>query len=422
MTPAGATGQTVVRAVLFFSPTCPHCHDVINEDLPRIFDRFGGPPRVWVNEQVPESERSFYYASNGQLEVLLIDASRPAGAALYDQASHQFLVAPQRMGVPRLIVGNSLLVGSAEIPNQFPDLIEQAVSAGGLDWPPIDGLAEQVPHIPIADSAAPSTDSAVTSVQPADSAVGAQSRREDTAPNAGDTLHGAAADTMLSERDTAGPTADPVGPIPQAPDESPAPLVESSLDAVPNEDTGVWSRFGQDPMGNSLSVAVLCVMIVSVYVVFARAPGWRARPSASALLPMLAAVGMVVAGYLSYVETSGVAAVCGPVGDCNTVQQSPYASIVGVPVGILGLVGYAAIVIAWAVGRGTGRLASLSTILQFAMVFIGVLFSTYLTFLEPFVIGATCLWCLSSAVIMTAMLWLVAGPGFRAVAALRGRD
>ena len=35
------------------------------------------------------------------------------------------------------------------------------------------------------------------------------------------------------------------------------------------------------------------------------------------------------------------------------------------------------------------------------MAFFGVLFSIYLTFLEPFVIGATCMWCISSAVIQT---------------------
>ena len=39
----------------------------------------------------------------------------------------------------------------------------------------------------------------------------------------------------------------------------------------------------------------------------------------------------------------------------------------------------------------------------------GVLFSVCLTFLEPFVIGATCAWCLSSAVIMTLLLLLITG-------------
>ncbi|HMQ29744.1 MAG TPA: vitamin K epoxide reductase family protein, partial [Chloroflexaceae bacterium] len=40
----------------------------------------------------------------------------------------------------------------------------------------------------------------------------------------------------------------------------------------------------------------------------------------------------------------------------------------------------------------------------------GTLFSIYLTFLEPFVIGASCMWCLSSAALMTALLWLAAPP------------
>jgi uncharacterized membrane protein len=40
------------------------------------------------------------------------------------------------------------------------------------------------------------------------------------------------------------------------------------------------------------------------------------------------------------------------------------------------------------------------------LAFLGTLFSIYLTFLEPFVIGATCMWCLSSAALMLALLWL----------------
>ena len=39
------------------------------------------------------------------------------------------------------------------------------------------------------------------------------------------------------------------------------------------------------------------------------------------------------------------------------------------------------------------------------MAWIGAIFSIYLTFLEPFVIGATCMWCLTSAVVMTLLLW-----------------
>jgi len=48
------------------------------------------------------------------------------------------------------------------------------------------------------------------------------------------------------------------------------------------------------------------------------------------------------------------------------------------------------------------------------MTAFGTLFSIYLTFLEPFVIGATCLWCLSSAVIMTTLFILALKPGCHA--------
>ena len=51
----------------------------------------------------------------------------------------------------------------------------------------------------------------------------------------------------------------------------------------------------------------------------------------------------------------------------------------------------------------------------------GTLFSIYLTFLEPFVIGATCAWCLASAVILTLLMWLSARPGFDAWKRLRVR-
>jgi uncharacterized membrane protein len=122
--------------------------------------------------------------------------------------------------------------------------------------------------------------------------------------------------------------------------------------------------------------------------------------------------GFGVAGYLGYVETTQVLAFCGPVGDCNTVQQSEYARLFGVlPIGVLGMGGYAMIVIAWWVGRNThGRLATLAVASLFAMTVLGTLFSIYLTYLEPFVIGATCAWCLTSSILITALMLLSIGP------------
>lgn len=401
LAPTRIHGQSTVRAVLFFSPTCPHCHQVINEDLPVIFEQFGGTPRVWVDEGVLQSERAVYYLTNGTLEILLVDASRPVGGLLYDRATQQFAVPPERMGVPRLVIGDSLLVGSIEIPSRLPDMVQQAAASGGLDWPPIEGLSNEIPDIPVPAITQVSPDTAPTEPVVESDAPAEQGPAADSA---GVTAPSSRVDEPEIEPSAASPG-----------------VVESTLESVSSQRDGTRDRFARDPVGNGLAVIVLLATFLSVYVVFARAPGWRARSSASALVPLLTVAGMAVAAYLSYVEASGATAVCGPVGDCNAVQQSPYARMFGLPVGLLGLIGYAAIAGAWLGGRGKGRLAAWSNLVQFGFVFVGVLFSSYLTFLEPFVIGATCLWCLTSAVIMTLLLWLTAGPGFGALASLRSR-
>jgi uncharacterized membrane protein len=108
------------------------------------------------------------------------------------------------------------------------------------------------------------------------------------------------------------------------------------------------------------------------------------------------------------------------VGDCNTVQQSEYARLFGLlPIGALGVVGYVAILIAWSVAQfRCGKWADLASLSLLAMTMSGTLFLIYLTFLEPFVIGATCAWCLTSAVVMTALLWLSVAPAKRAISNL----
>ena len=125
------------------------------------------------------------------------------------------------------------------------------------------------------------------------------------------------------------------------------------------------------------------------------------------VIPALSVVGLVVAGYLSYVEITLTEAVCGPVGDCNTVQQSQYARLFGVlPIGVLGVAGYVVILGAWAVQYyGPKDLRVLARLVLLGSTLFGTLFSIYLTFLEPFVIGATCAWCLASAVVITLQLW-----------------
>ncbi|WKZ38469.1 MAG: vitamin K epoxide reductase family protein [Anaerolineales bacterium] len=49
----------------------------------------------------------------------------------------------------------------------------------------------------------------------------------------------------------------------------------------------------------------------------------------------------------------------------------------------------------------------------------GTLFSVYLTFLEPFVIGATCAWRITSAIMITIVMLLSIRPAKVAMESLR---
>ena len=135
------------------------------------------------------------------------------------------------------------------------------------------------------------------------------------------------------------------------------------------------------------------------------------------LVPLVALTGLVAAIYLTHVELTQTEAVCGAVGNCNVVQQSAYARLFGrVPVGVVGVIGYVAMVLIWILSCVQNRsLANAARISLLLLALSGTVFSIYLTFLEPFVIGATCAWCLTSALTMILLLWLAAPDGWKAI-------
>jgi uncharacterized membrane protein len=135
--------------------------------------------------------------------------------------------------------------------------------------------------------------------------------------------------------------------------------------------------------------------------------GW-----AEIVITVLSLIGLGAAIYLTYVEITHTRALCGPVGDCNTVQSSPYAKLFGlIPIGVIGAVGYIAILVAWLWRRfRSDALSRVAGPIMFGMALFGTLFSIYLTYLELFVIHAVCIWCLTSAVIITLLMLLSLPP------------
>ena len=113
----------------------------------------------------------------------------------------------------------------------------------------------------------------------------------------------------------------------------------------------------------------------------------------------LCLVGLGVAIYLTYVHYSGIQPVCTAGGSCIKVQTSQWSRLAGVPVALIGLIGYIAIMASLlAPDREETRLATLG------LTLIGFGFSAYLTYRELFSIHAVCEWCASSAVILTLLV------------------
>jgi uncharacterized membrane protein len=118
-------------------------------------------------------------------------------------------------------------------------------------------------------------------------------------------------------------------------------------------------------------------------------------------LTVLTVIGLGVASYLTYVHYSGIKPVCTAGGSCLKVQTSVYSKLAGVPVALIGLLGYIAILGSLLVPESeNSRLATM------AFTLVGFGFSAYLTYRELFTIHAVCEWCASSAGIMTIMMCL----------------
>ena len=112
----------------------------------------------------------------------------------------------------------------------------------------------------------------------------------------------------------------------------------------------------------------------------------------------VAASGVALAAYLTWAHYADASVACVVGGGCETVQESSYAEIAGVPVALLGLLGYAAVValIAWDVP--TARLTAA------ALAFVGLVFSGYLLIVQVFVIDALCTWCVVNDIVVAPVL------------------
>ncbi len=388
-----ATPEPVVYGVFFYSPTCPHCINVLTNYWPSIQEEFGD-----------------------QLRVMFVDATTEQGGMMMLATVTALNI--ESRGVPMLIIGSDVMVGEIEIPQRAPTVIREGLQSGGIGLPAVPGLEAVYQAALAAREAQDATpENADAQPTPEDAA-----EVQMTAPTE--------AEQTLGERLAADPVANGLAVVilvmlavsflavlpvavraaPQAAEptrRAPVGLQQVALILVSLLGLGLAVSLlagAQDHPSVLLLAGGELVIFLIIVGAIARAWGGKALPGW--LVPLAALAGLGAAGYLSYVELTLSEAVCGVVGNCNTVQQSLYARVFNIPIGVLGIAGYILILAVWLLSRERKWQAQMDKLLQ-AMALFGVAFSIYLTFLEPFVIGATCVWCLTSAVIMLLLLWLV---------------
>ncbi len=126
-TPTAEPDRAVVRFILFYSDTCPHCHKVMTEYLPTVYEKYG--------DQVEYKYLNIH--NNTDLYMTMLAVETKLG------------VPPDRQGyVPTLVIGDKVLIGGDEIPAKLEGYIDEYLAQGGVDFVSLEDLPTVVVPTP----------------------------------------------------------------------------------------------------------------------------------------------------------------------------------------------------------------------------------------------------------------------------------
>lgn len=119
---------------------------------------------------------------------------------------------------------------------------------------------------------------------------------------------------------------------------------------------------------------------------------------------LLGLIGVLVSTYLYLYKLGMIPGLACGTGGCETVQASPWGTFLGLPVALIGVLGYLACtgLALYGLEKG-GERRTRADALLLAATGLGVAFTGYLTYAEAVLIGAWCRWCIGSAVIITLL-------------------
>jgi uncharacterized membrane protein len=138
------------------------------------------------------------------------------------------------------------------------------------------------------------------------------------------------------------------------------------------------------------------------------------------IVAALALAGIFISLYLTLYKLGIIGELSCSIGSCETVNTSTWSRFLGLPVAAWGLLFYIDVFAVALIGTFPRfEDEPVLSVILVAEAAIGVLFSAWLTYLELAVIHAICIWCVTSAVIVTLIL-VVSAVDLREVRGPRG--
>lgn len=124
----------------------------------------------------------------------------------------------------------------------------------------------------------------------------------------------------------------------------------------------------------------------------------------------LAFVGVLIASTVYIADRANVDLPCTAGGGCSAVASSEWANFppgaaVHVPVALVGAISYFLVLslVMLRMGVDGPRIAKSVLIVQCILVALGTAYSLYLQYIAHFVLGEFCVWCFSSACVITLL-------------------
>jgi uncharacterized membrane protein len=121
----------------------------------------------------------------------------------------------------------------------------------------------------------------------------------------------------------------------------------------------------------------------------------------------LVVIGLFVSIYMTIYKVSGNEGMCLGSGDCSTVNASRFSEINGIPVAVVGILGYVAILAVHFFENRNSFFRKNGTLLIFGMSLTGFIFTMWLVYVELALLNALCPFCVTSQVAMT-LIFIIA--------------